>query len=133
MNKLQAEHGDDISQLLRLLPTGLLGVVNTFESETGLVRFSLVTDPEAPACSYGTPRRPPSDRSTGLPPKNARCSDNAEASEAPTETSSERDPTSDAVNEGILGNLSESLGTEGPVLPQRMAEWSWTLFYLNAI
>ncbi len=133
VNELQAEHADDISQLLRFLPAGLLGVVNTFESETGLVRFSLVTDPEAPACSYGTSRRPPSDRSTGLPPKGARCSDNAAASDAPTGSSSDRDPSGDAVTEGVLPNLGESLGTEGPVLPQRMAEWSWTLFYLNAI
>jgi phospholipid/cholesterol/gamma-HCH transport system substrate-binding protein len=134
VNELQAQHGDDIGQLLRFLPDGLLGVVRTFEPETGLVRFSLVEDMENPACSYGTGRRPPSDRSTGLPPKDARCG-RAGGSSASTQTggtSAENasGPTKETVIRGLdLGDVNGG----GPVLPPRMAEWSWTLFYLNSV
>ena len=134
VNELQAQHGDDIAQLLRLLPDGLLGVVRTFEPATGLVRFSLVTDPENPACSYGTGRRPPSDRTTGLPPKDARC---GRAQGAATTAQAERtksNPRSGGGNETLVPGLDLSdLNGDGPVLPQRMAEWSWTLFYLNSV
>ncbi len=130
VNELQAQHGDDISVLLRFLPAALDGVVKTFESETGLVRFSLVTDPEAPACSYGTPRRPPSDRSTGLPSKNAHCSDNARTAGG---TGKETRGTGSQAEELVPG-LDESLGAgDAPVLPRHMSEWSWTIFYLNAV
>jgi phospholipid/cholesterol/gamma-HCH transport system substrate-binding protein len=134
VNELQAQHGDDIAQLLRFLPDGLLGVVRTFEPNTGLVRFSLVTDPENPACSYGTGRRPPSDRSTGLPPKDARCGRAGESS-PPTQTGgTSEENASGTQKETVIPGLDlGDVNGGGPVLPPRMAEWSWTLFYLNSV
>ncbi|HWL66290.1 MAG TPA: MlaD family protein [Actinomycetota bacterium] len=130
INKIQAAHGDDLDHLLRFLPSGLNGVNNTFESDTGLVRFSLVNDTNSPACSYGTARQSPSDRNTGLPPKNARCE---QSGQADTPASSDQ-PTSNQPSEDVpvpgIGSLPID---DAPVLPQRMSEWSWTLFYLNAI
>jgi phospholipid/cholesterol/gamma-HCH transport system substrate-binding protein len=135
VNELQAQHGDDIAQLLKFLPDGLLGVVRTFEPETGLVRFSLVEDSENPACSYGTGRRPPSDRTTGLPPKDARCG-RAGGNAAQTQAAGKRtDPASNRANEPLVPglNVGDDLNGDAPVLPPRMAEWSWTLFYLNSV
>jgi hypothetical protein len=132
VNAIQARHGQDVSDLLHFLPPALLGVVDTFEPDTGLVRFSLVNDTDNPACSYGTPRRGPSNREKQLPPKNARCtkagasSGGASGSAANSEGRSKDSTT--------IPGLEESLGSgDHRALPQRMSEWSWTLFYLNAI
>jgi hypothetical protein len=109
-----------------------LGVVDTFEPDTGLVRFSLVNDSDSPACSYGTPRRGPSNREKQLPPKNARCKKGGATSggasgSAATSDNSPKDSTT-------IPGLEESIGSgDQRALPQRMSEWSWTLFYLNAI
>ena len=129
VNKLQAEHGDDLNQVLRFLHQGLGGVVKTFESDTGMIRFSLVTDPENPACSYGTERRPPSNRNVGFPPKQAKCVARGEA-EAQSDTTSGTTTDRSATQSDPLSGLDTD---DGPRLPQHMSEWSWTLFYLNAI
>ena len=128
VNKIQAEHGDDLSNILKFLPTGLNGVIKTFESDTGLVRFSLVTDTESPACSYGTARQPPSDRKTGLPPKDAHCEQTGGGGATPARSDSSS--SEDAIVPGLGGTLPVDTDE---ALPQRMSEWSWTLFYLNAI
>lgn len=128
VNRIQAEHGDDLAQILKFLPQGLLGVVNTFEDDTGLVRFSLVNDQENPACSYGTARRSPDDRSNRLPPKNARCSGRPGSAEQARQSRKSADA------DALVPGVGESAGAgDGPALPQHMSEWSWTLFYLNAI
>lgn len=129
VNEIQAEHGDDVNQILKFLHQGLGGVVKTFEKDTGMIRFSLVTDPKNPACSYGTERRPPSNRNVGFPPKQARCSGAAGSSEAPARSGGAtpgRTTDSATTLEGI------DTGDQ-PVLPPHMSEWSWTVFYLNAI
>ena len=128
VNQLQAQHGDDLAEILRYLPGGLSGVVRTFEPQTGLVRFSLVNDNENPACSYGTQRRSPSNRDVGLPPKNARCSNSGSASSA-SASSARADGAATTGPLGALGEVTDS----GASLPPHMSEWSWTLFYLNAI
>jgi phospholipid/cholesterol/gamma-HCH transport system substrate-binding protein len=134
VNELQAQHGDDIGQLLRFLPDGLLGVVRTFEPETGLVRFSLVSDHDNPACSYGTGRRPPSDRETGLPPKDARCGRAQGAATTAQAEGTRTNSRSSRGNETLVPGVDLSdLNGDGPALPKRMAEWSWTLFYLNSV
>ena len=130
INQIQAEHGDDLAQLLRYLPPGLLGVVNTFEDDTGLVRFSLVTDTENPACSYGTARRGPDDRSDRLPPKNARCPGQPGAGQQAQQERRRESAGGDALVPGMGGSAGAG---DGRALPQHMSEWSWTLFYLNAI
>lgn len=127
VNELQAQHKDDLAQILKFLHQGLSGVNKTFESETGLVRFSLVNDSENHACSYGTERTTPSNRNVGLPPKNARCGGGGAATSNATRGGSSSVPGSTAL-EDLGGTTAGS-----PALPARMSEWSWTLFYLNAI
>ena len=131
VNEIQAQHGDDLKQLLRFLPVGLNGVVKTFESETGMVRFSLVTDPENPGCSYGRNRKPPSDRSERFPPKNLRCEGATSASSE--DTSGPQTISTGSALDGLDGLEGLPATESGPSLPARMSEWSWTLFYLNAI
>jgi phospholipid/cholesterol/gamma-HCH transport system substrate-binding protein len=122
VNEFQAEHAGDISALLRHLPSGLESIYKSFEPSTGLIRFGLVDDLENPACSYGTERRPPSDRSPRRPPLNAHCSNQAESS------SSSSQPATEAESSGSLAEIGG-----GPQLPARMSEWSWTLFYLQSV
>ncbi|HYI45657.1 MAG TPA: MlaD family protein, partial [Actinomycetota bacterium] len=127
INAIQARHSKDLSELLRFLPPALFGVVDTFETDTGLVRFSLVNDTENPACSYGTPRRAASDRSRDLPPKNARCEQQGQASDSASDGRSLGSGGSGAEGTPLIPGLEESLGAgDGPVLPQNMSEWSWT-------
>lgn len=134
LNDLQAEHAGDLSQLFIWLPDGLGNIVKSFETKTGMIRFGLVTDTENPGCSYGTERRRVSDRSFRLPPKNARCGNAASTSEQSARSGGslglrQGGPAGDdgSVLEGL-----EALGTGAvPALPGRMADWSWSLLYLN--
>jgi phospholipid/cholesterol/gamma-HCH transport system substrate-binding protein len=126
VNDLQAAHADDLRALFVNLPDALDGVLGAFEPDTGLVRFGLVQDNNNPACSYGTNRRKPSDRAPQTPPQNANCGSTADASR-----SGSTSPTAAAGNTTILGVPTQ--GTGSASLPSRMAEWSWTLFYLNGI
>jgi ABC-type transporter Mla subunit MlaD len=130
VNELQAQHADDLSALFLNLPTALDKINGAFEPDTGLVRFGLIQDNNNPACSYGTARRPPSDRSKRLPPKNAQCGSSGQQS---TSSSSSPAPTQQSAPiPGVDDSLSlEGLG--GPGLPSRMADWSWTLYYLRGI
>jgi phospholipid/cholesterol/gamma-HCH transport system substrate-binding protein len=130
INKIQAKHGKDLNQILKFLHRGLGGVVKTFESDTGMIRFSLVTDPENPACSYGTERRPPSNRDVGFPPKAARCGGAVGGASSTPGLGASGGQTSTT---GTTSPLSGIDTGDQPVLPQHMSEWSWTLFYLNAI
>ena len=57
---------------------GLILIILTF-NVTRKINF-VEYDNENHACSYGTNRRPPSDRSHRLPPQNAHCSNRAESS-----------------------------------------------------
>lgn len=128
INQLQADHEGDLRQLLGNLPYGLGKVVSAFEPQTGLVRFGLVQDTANPGCSYGTPRQPPSDRDTGLPPKNGNCNStpNAATNDSSTGTSAV-DPTLGGVPAATDPAFAE------PSLPARMSDWSWSLFYLNGL
>ncbi len=128
VNELQAEHAGDINSLFIHVPSALDRVVDSFEPSTGMVRFGLVNDNENHACSYGTPRRRPADRSPNPPPKNARCGGTSSSSDAPG--------TPDA-RSGSLPGVDASSALDGAsddlAVPQRMSEWSWTLFYLRGI
>ena len=126
VNAIQAQHSDDLRQILQFLPSALGNITKAFEPTTGLIRFGLVNDSENHACDYGTPRRRPSERERRLPPKNAHCG-GATGSE-------ERSAPSDGTGTGRadIGSM-DGLGGDGPSLPGRMSDWSWTLFYLNAI
>jgi phospholipid/cholesterol/gamma-HCH transport system substrate-binding protein len=124
LNALQAEHRDDLGDIIRFLPDGLGAVARSFEPKTGMIRFGLVTDNENPACSYGTERRRPYARDPKPPPKNASCGD------APS-TSRSDSPAGDATTQ-VLDDLQLDR-PGGPVLPDRMSDWSWSLLYLNGV
>ena len=133
LNDLQAEHADDLSQLFIHLPDGLGNIVKAFEPKTGLIRFGLVNDDENHACSYGTDRRSPADRSFRRPPKAADCggeNPNARsaqgggfASASGADGSEVQDPATGVLEQIGTGNV--------PALPARMADWSWSLLYFN--
>jgi phospholipid/cholesterol/gamma-HCH transport system substrate-binding protein len=131
VNELQAQHSDDLNTLFLSLPDALDSVAKSFESETGMIRFGLVNDNGNHACSYGTERRRPSDRAQKFPPKSARCGGSTGSQErsaaptAPTEDASTGLPGVDA------GSLLDGSGDYG--VPERMSEWSWTLYYLRGI
>ncbi|MEA2452053.1 MAG: phospholipid/cholesterol/gamma-HCH transport system substrate-binding protein [Actinomycetota bacterium] len=129
VNDIQADHEDDLRRILQHLPTALSGVNKSFEPGTGMIRFGLVQDQGNPACSYGTPRRSPTDRSERPPSKNLRCGTDAQQ-DSTTQTSS-NGPTSTGI--GFLpGTGSPTMGSSS-TLPSRMSNWSWTLFYLNGV
>lgn len=128
VNDIQAEHADDIGRLLQHLPSALAGVNNSFEPDTGLVRFGLVQDTDNPGCSYGTPRRSPEDRTDRPPPKNLRCGTNSQQSSSDSSNSS---AATDA-SAGFIPGLG-MLGSDDASLPARMSDWSWTLFYLYGV
>ena len=130
LNRIQIDERDNLDDLLTFLPDALLRVVDAFETKTGMIRFSLVNDSENHACSYGTERRPPSDRSAKLPPMNAECgSDINEGGES----SATSDGSADEGTVGVSPELEKLLQDEGPQLPPRMSDWSWTLLYLNGV
>jgi phospholipid/cholesterol/gamma-HCH transport system substrate-binding protein len=128
VNDLQAEHADDLRRLMTHLPTALDRINRSFEPDTGLVRFGLVTDPENPSCSYGSRRRPPEARDDRAIPKNLRCGTQGQASSSDSEGGAGLPGAS-----FLPGSELGMRGTGGPGLPARMADWSWTLFYLNGI
>jgi phospholipid/cholesterol/gamma-HCH transport system substrate-binding protein len=125
LNALQAEHRDDLSDIFIHLPDGLTAVAKSFEPKTGMIRFGLVTDNENHACSYGTERRRPYARDPKTPPKNASCGGN------PSTSRSEGSDDSAATAQALENVLSDR--TSGPVLPDRMSDWSWSLLYLNGV
>lgn len=130
VNELQAEHAGDINSLFLHLPTALDKVVGAFEPSTGLVRFGLVSDNENPACSYGTARRRPADRSNNLPPKSASCGGSTASRSGSPGSASGADPGSlpGVDSSSVLDGAADDLA-----VPRRMSEWSWTLFYLRGI
>lgn len=131
LSMIQADHVDDLEQLAIHLPTGLDRVVRSFEPKTGMIRFGLVTDLENPACSYGTERRGPDDRAPKLPPKNGGCGSTASAARQQEE---QRSQTADQSQDAAISALESAVGnSDGPRLPRRMSDWSWSLLYLNGI
>lgn len=133
INDIQAEKSKALQALFEFLPRGIGNVVKTFEPTTGMIRFGLVTDTENHACSYGTERRRPEDRGPHLPPKNARCSNAPEEQQQlPSVAPSDDEPERSAPDtSGILGIDPSSAGDSR--IPSRMADWSWTLVYLNSL
>ena len=136
VNEIQAEKSRALNALFQFLPRGLGNVVKTFEPDTGMIRFGLVTDSENHACSYGTERRPPEDRGPHLPPKNARCKTQVGQDEEELPGKSSEPAGGLGVNvpdtSGLLG-IDTSPGGNGGSLPARMDDWSWTLIYLNGM
>ncbi|MDP9067330.1 MAG: MCE family protein [Actinomycetota bacterium] len=130
LNDLQAEHADDLSQIFQFLPTGLDRIARAFEPSTGLVRFGAIGEPASASCSYGTDRRRPTARTKRLPPKNARCANNIDGSRSSGDASSGGSGAS-AAAAAVTQVLAEEAETSA--LPQRMDDWSWTLFYLNSM
>ncbi len=133
INELQADHKGDLNQLFEHLPTGLNKVTKAFEPKTGLVRFGLVTDTGAPACSYGTPRRPPHNRKNQKPPQNVLCGGKKQgggrSSDTPPSVPDENtDDTTDLSS--VIDDLDD---LDAPTLPARMSDWSWSLLYLNGL
>jgi phospholipid/cholesterol/gamma-HCH transport system substrate-binding protein len=130
VNDIQARHADDVNDLFLYLPKALDGANKAFEPETGMIRFGLIQESGNHACSYGTERRTPDNRTPKLPPKSAGCGSTADASsDAPSSS-----PTRD---EGTMPGVDDSmsLGSDGDGfgVPGRMSEWSWTLYYLRGI
>lgn len=135
-NDLQADHAGDLNDLFRYLPTGLNNIAKAFEPSTGLIRFGLVNDEENPGCSYGTERRRPSDREFKFPPRNADCSGGTgsqRSSSSGEGSSSGASPIDLRSQEDDLGAMLEGISNESPSLPGRMADWSWSLLYLNGV
>lgn len=132
VNDLQAEHQDDLLRLLTNLPLALGNVNKTFEPATGLVRFGLVQDENRQPCSYGRPRKSPEDRDTGPPPKNLRCDSPPGSNGAATDGGAASDDRAPSALEELLSR-GTSLLDDGPSLPARMSDWSWTLFYLHGV
>ncbi|MDQ3646276.1 MAG: MCE family protein [Actinomycetota bacterium] len=131
LNELQAQHAGDLNEILSKLPTALYKVVSAFEKETGMIRFGLVTEPDSPACSYGTPRRPPQERTEQRPPKDARCGLGSPGGQRNAAQPAE-ETSGDAPVLGGLGSGTSTSGN-GASLPSRMSGWSWSLFYLNGM
>jgi phospholipid/cholesterol/gamma-HCH transport system substrate-binding protein len=131
INDIQADKQNALEALFTFLPRGLGNVVKTFEPETGMIRFGLVTDTANHACSYGTERRRPEDRGPHLPPKNARCKNAPEGDESPLPVDPPREQTSTPDTTGLLG--VDDAGVGDSRLPNRMSDWSWTLVYLNSL
>ena len=129
VNEIQAAHGDDLRRLLNQLPTALGNVNKSFEPTTGLIRFGLIQEPENPACSYGSNRRPPEERANRLPPKRLRCT-NSGQQQAVVDTSGT--PTNIDGSAAFLPGVT-SVGNASLGLPARMSDWSWTLFYLHGV
>lgn len=130
VNDIQADHEDDLSRILQHLPSALNGVNRSFEPGTGMIRFGLVQDQGNPACSYGTPRRSPEDRSEKRPPKHLRCGGDAQQD---SRADLSRPTTKQDAGLGFLSGTGISgLGTNS-ALPSRMSDWSWTLFYLHGV
>jgi phospholipid/cholesterol/gamma-HCH transport system substrate-binding protein len=130
VNELQAQHAGDLNGLFLSLPDALDRVAKSFEPATGMIRFGLVNDNGNHACSYGTERRGPENRAPKLPPKSARCGGSAgsqERSSTPVEVPS----ASDGLPGVDAGSLLDGSGDYG--VPERMSEWSWTLYYLRGI
>lgn len=132
VNDISADHDDDLNRILKHLPSALQGVNKSFEPGTGMIRFGLVTDVNNPACSYGTTRRSPHDRSERPPSKDLRCGNTArQSSSADT---SEIDALDDrGAGIGVLPGAGAPTLDGGPSLPSRMSDWSWTLFYLHGV
>ena len=137
VNALQAEHAGDLHDLFRFLPSGLGNIAKSFETKTGMIRFGLVTDTENPGCSYGTERRSPANREPKLPPRNADCggapSSRQAASSAGSAKSGSTSPIDLRAQQDDMGALLDGLADDGPSLPSRMADWSWSLLYLNGV
>lgn len=147
INALQAEHGDDLKRLFAQLPPALFGVARTFEPDTGMIRFGLVQDNENPGCSYGTDRRRPEERGNRPIPRQGVCEGDEEDQGLPVIADGAMDagpserPASRFGPSPLPGVTlpEESSGLEAlfggamPTLPHRMADWSWTLLYLNVM
>ena len=140
INEFQAAKREDIADLLKELPPGLAGVVKTFESKTGMVRFGLVQDSNNHACDYSAVnRRPPQDRSERLPPKYAVCSGavsstsgGAPASSGP-ESTAPTDAKGSVTPRNVGGLLLPDLTGAPQHLPERMKPMGWMFFYLNGL
>ncbi len=131
-NELQAEHVDDLAQMFIHLPRGLGAIVKSFEPKTGLIRFGTIGDHSSAACSYGTDRRQPYDRSFRRPPKNAHCGDSPAASRRSGAPAGSDASTAPPASDGLDLDAVERVGTATiPALPERMSDWSWSLLYLN--
>jgi phospholipid/cholesterol/gamma-HCH transport system substrate-binding protein len=131
VNDIQARHAGDVNELLLYLPTALNKISGAFEPETGMVRFGLITETANHACSYGTERRTPDNRSPRLPPKNAGCGSTADASsDSPSPTPTREESGS---MPGVDDSMSLGSGSDGFGVPGRMSEWSWALYYLRGI
>jgi phospholipid/cholesterol/gamma-HCH transport system substrate-binding protein len=127
INEFQANSGDDLLRLFRVLPPGLEGVVKTFEPKTGMVRFGLVTDNENPGCNFTKRKRsPPEDRNTGLPPKHANCGTTVNGGGSSTISGESAGLAPDA---GLVPDVPD----DDPGLPKRMRDMAWMLFYLNGL
>jgi phospholipid/cholesterol/gamma-HCH transport system substrate-binding protein len=132
LNRMQIDERDNLEDLLAFLPDALLKVVKAFETKTGMIRFSLVNDSNNHACSYGTERRPPTDRSPKLPPMNAECGTDIKSGDGGSNAAAA--PDTNSAIPGMSPQLEDLLNDdEGPQLPPRMSDWSWTLLYLNGV
>ena len=133
VNELQAEHVDDVGRILKHLPSALNRVNRSFEPGTGLIRFGSVTQPGSASCSYGSPRRPPSQRETRFPPKKLRCTAPPQEEDSSAASSRARPFAGLGSRAGFLPGVGSVEVDPGPQLPARMVDWSWTLFYLNGV
>lgn len=127
VNALQARHTGDLSAIFRDLPTALALLNRTFEPN-GMVRFGLVQDDRNHACSYGTARRPPQDRSDRLPPKNAWCTGSPDGQGAGGSGGGAPFAESRASGDSSGGGLLPL-----PELPSGLGNSSWTVPYLNGL
>jgi hypothetical protein len=136
LNRIQIGERDNLGDLLAFLPDALSKVVKAFEPKTGMIRFSLVNDSGNHPCSYGTERRPPTNRKEKLPPMNAECGSDIKGKER-SAGSSESSSTTSANDPSDISSFSPELEKllqdDGPQLPARMSDWSWTLLYLNGV
>jgi phospholipid/cholesterol/gamma-HCH transport system substrate-binding protein len=131
VNELQAQHAGDLNGLFLSLPDALDRVAKSFEPATGMIRFGLVNDNANHACSYGTERRGPENRAQKFPAKNARCGGGSGAEERSAAPTPDAPSASDGLPGVDAGSLLDGSGDYG--VPERMSEWSWTLYYLRGI
>jgi phospholipid/cholesterol/gamma-HCH transport system substrate-binding protein len=134
INEFQAESGDDLARLFRLLPDGLEGVVKTFEPKTGLVRFGLVNDNENHGCNYSTrDRNPPQDRNTPNPQKYLKCRGAIDGGGGRSGDASGSGTTGGSDIPTLTESLAPDIPADDPGLSGRMKDMAWMLFYFNGL
>jgi virulence factor Mce-like protein len=136
INEFQADSGDDLARLFRVLPDGLERVNRTFEPKTGMVRFGLVNDSENHGCDYGARNRnKPQDRNTPNPQKYLKCRGSIDGGGGGESGSGGSGGASSGGFDAptLAESLAPTIPADDPGLSGRMRDMAWMMFYFNGL